>query len=66
MPNDECRDQIKCPDHPDARPLKARIPCTERGVWMCSACGKKLGEAGYTPRPEFESMIIDKGEVGKL
>jgi hypothetical protein len=48
----------KCPDHPDAKVLKARNPTTYEGRWVCSACGKNLGNAGPMYPPDWEPFEV--------
>ena len=55
-----------CPDHPDSRALKARIPTTTRARWVCLKCGKNLGDAGFKAPAQWESTEIGADEIGEV
>jgi hypothetical protein len=58
--------------HPDNCPfcgglkfMKASMPTTDRAVWVCAACIKKVGDAGSRDICEDESFIITPGDVAE-
>jgi hypothetical protein len=48
----------KCPEHPEVRVSSAHVPGSDRRVWVCLRCGKKLGDAGPYSPPEWEKQEI--------
>ena len=48
----------KCPEHPNSSIIKASIAATNRSVWVCLVCGKRLGDAGPRKYPTKESFSI--------
>jgi len=54
-----------CPDHPEVQVMKASVAGTDRAVWVCPTCGKRLGDAGPREEPIRESFIIKEVNYGK-
>lgn len=47
-----------CPDHPKGNVTKASKAGTDRSVWVCLTCGKRLGDAGVREEPIREGFTI--------
>ena len=52
--------QPRCPDHPEKQVIRASLSCTDRSVWGCIICGKRLGDAGPREEPVRESFKVKK------
>lgn len=48
----------RCPDHPEAKAIRASIVASDRLVWVCLYCGRKLGDAGPRRKLEVETQYI--------
>ena len=48
----------KCPEHSEGQVMKASQTGTDRSVWVCLTCGKRLGDAGPREEPIKKSFTI--------
>lgn len=56
----------QCKAHPDAKVLRASVPASDRSVWVCLYCGRKLGDAGPRVEPEVETQYVTPEVTGDL
>lgn len=47
-----------CLEHPNGAIMRASQPATNKSVWVCLTCGKRLGDAGVRETPVKEDFTI--------
>ena len=57
----------ECPDHPEdgthPKVIKVSLSGTDKSIFVCLICGKRLGDAGPREEPITESFNIKRRDI---